>query len=110
MNKSETLRRLIVGDLRRVLRHRYGPVLHDDDAGRDDLTLLLLPVSLSPKAAPEKMRHQVEILAPWMPESEATDLIDSILQLPLWYRRPSFKEIGERIRLTNAERERLEVG
>ena len=36
-------------------------------------------------------------------------LLDEIMRLPLWYRRPSGKEIGERIQLTNEERERLKV-
>jgi hypothetical protein len=105
MSKRETIRRLLVGDLRRVYHHRYGPALPDDDAGREDLELILMPISLAPKAAAEKMKYQIEILAPWMPEPVAAALIDNLMQLPLWYRRPSFKEVGERIRLTNAERE-----
>jgi hypothetical protein len=49
MTKVETIRRLLIGDLRRIYRYRYGAILPDDDAGRDDLELLLLPISLSPK-------------------------------------------------------------
>ena len=41
-SKPETIRRLIVGDLRRVFHHRYGALLPNDDAGHDDLELLLL--------------------------------------------------------------------
>ena len=44
-----------------------------------------------------------------MPDTDAEQLIDQIMQLPLWYRRPSGKEIGERIQLTNAEREMLKA-
>jgi hypothetical protein len=109
MGKAETLRRLIVGDLRRIFRHRYGAVLPDDDAGRDDLMLLLLPISLSRKAEVEKMQHEIEVSAPWMGSTEAGQLIDQIMRLPTYFRRPSRKEIGERIRLTNAERERLKA-
>ena len=105
--KAETIRRLIVGDLRRIYRVRYGPTLPNDDAGRDDLELLLMPISLSSKAAPEKMQHAIDTLAPWMPKTEASALIDNLIRLDERYRRPSMKEIGERIRLTNAERERL---
>ena len=50
MSKAETIRRLLLGDLRRIFRHRYGAILPDDDAGRDDLELLLRLISLSPKA------------------------------------------------------------
>jgi hypothetical protein len=46
---SETIRRLRLGDLQKILRHRYrknGYKVTDDDAGRDDLYQLLLVVSL----------------------------------------------------------------
>jgi hypothetical protein len=65
-------------DLRRIFRHRYG--------------------ALCRKAAVEKMQHQIEVIAPWIPDTEAEQLIDQIMQLPLYYRRPSGKELGERIR------------
>jgi len=109
MSKAETIRRLLIGDLRRIFRHRYGPILPDDDAGRDDLALLLLPISLSPKAPTEKMQHEIEIFAPWMPKIDGADLIDNLMRLPARYRRLSGKEIGTRIQLTNAERELLKA-
>jgi hypothetical protein len=79
-DKAETIRRLIVGDLRRVFRHRYGAVLPHDDAGREDLVLLLLPISLCPKAPVEKMRHVIETLAPWLGSADATDLIGNLMR------------------------------
>jgi hypothetical protein len=105
--KQEVLRRLLVGDLRRVCRHRYGPTLPDDDAGRDDLGVLLYPISLDPNMAVEKMTAEIEVIAPWMPDSEAKQLIGDLMNLPLYWRKRPAKEIGERLRLTNAERERL---
>jgi hypothetical protein len=105
--RNERIRRLIYGDILKVLVHRYGPTLPDDDAGRDDLDLLLLPVSLDPKAPVERTRAVIEVRAPWL--SETKEKIEGLMALPLWYRRPSAKEIGERLRLTNAERERLKV-
>ena len=107
--KAETLRRLRVGDLRRIYRHRYGAVLPDDDAGRDDLTLILFSISLSPKAAAEKMRHEVEVNAPWMPATHAGQLIDLILKMPACERELSGRQLGERLRLTNCEREWLKA-
>ena len=71
MSKAETIRRLLIGDLRRIFRHRYGPTLPDDDAGRDDLELLLLPISLCAKGSGGEDAIQIEIIAPWMPETEA---------------------------------------
>ena len=46
--KSEMIRRLRLGDLRRLLRDRNGAVLPDDDAGREYLLELLLPISVGP--------------------------------------------------------------
>ena len=107
--KAETLRRLRVGDLRRICRHRYGAALPDDDAGLDDLTLILFSISLSPIAAGEKMRHEIEVSVPWMRESDAAQLIDSILKMPACERELSRRELGERMRLTNCEREWLKA-
>ena len=98
----ETLRRVRLGDLKRVLQHRCGHELPDDDAGREYLTELLY-LSLDKHHA-----NVIEIWAPWMDSVEAQELIDHIKRLPPCARRPSGKELGERLNLTNAERERLE--
>jgi hypothetical protein len=107
--KAERLRRLLIGDLRRVFRHRWGPMLPDDGAGRDDLNLLLIPISLDAKRPVEKMTAEIVVIAPWMPPIEAKQIIGDLVNLPVFYRKPSAKEIGERLRLTNTERERLKA-
>jgi len=56
VSKAEIIQRLILGDLCRILRYRYGATLPDDDAGRDDLELLLRLAALSPLAADRKLR------------------------------------------------------
>lgn len=56
--KSETMRRLRLGDVQKVLQHRYGHTLPDDDAGREDLRELLLPISLGPEAG-RKMENAI---------------------------------------------------
>jgi hypothetical protein len=109
MSKAETIRRLLLGDLRKIFQHRYGPTLPDDDAGRDDLELLLRLISLSPREGEERMQFQIETVAPWMPATEAADLINNLLRLNLRFRRLSGKEAGKRIRLTNVEREMLKA-
>ena len=54
------------------------------------------------------MRFEAEVLAPWMPQSELTGLIDSLLRVdPLAITVWAETEAGQRLRLTNAERERL---
>jgi hypothetical protein len=59
------LRRLRLGNLRKLFRDRYGPIFPDDDAGRADLQELLLPISLGPHAD-IKMPNAIEVWAPWM--------------------------------------------
>ena len=44
--------------LLKLFRHRWGNVLPDDDAGRDDLWLLVTNVSLA-AVEPEKKMHHV---------------------------------------------------
>jgi hypothetical protein len=41
MRKQEIIRRVRLGHLKRLLRQRYGFELPDDDAGREDLELVL---------------------------------------------------------------------
>jgi len=44
LSSDELLRRLRLGELRKLLRDRCGSVLPDDDAGREYLRELLLPI------------------------------------------------------------------
>jgi hypothetical protein len=44
---GEQFRRWRLGELRRLFRDRYGPVLPDDDAGLGDLRELLLLASMA---------------------------------------------------------------
>jgi hypothetical protein len=101
-NRAETLRRLRLGNLQKLFRHRYGPVLPDDDAGRDDLYELLLPISVGPHAE-IKMPKAIEVWAPWMKQDEAEALIDRVNRTPIWDRKPDSAELGRRLRVTNAE-------
>jgi len=105
---SEMIRRLRLGNLRTLFRDRYGAVLPDDDAGREDLRELLLPISLGPHAA-IKMANAIEVWAPWMDKKEAGAIIDQINLTPIYHRKPTALALGERQRVTNAERERLKL-
>lgn len=104
----EPLRRVRVGDMRKLLRHRYGHQLPDDDAGRDDLRDLLILHSLAPRDAVRKMRNEIEIMAPWM-DGEAEQMIEQVSMTPRGERKLTAKQLGERQRLTNEEREHLQL-
>ena len=89
LSHDERLRRLRLGDLRKLFADRCrGPILSDDDAGRDYLRELLLPISLGPAEAvrrpgaiqiwgpTDRMLHEIELRTPWMSEDEAQELLD----------------------------------
>jgi hypothetical protein len=102
------IRRLRLGNLRKLLRDRNGPILPDDDAGREYLLELLLPISVGPLAA-IKMSNAIEVWAPWMQQKEAGAIIDQVNLMPIWQRKPTARVLGERLRVTNGERERLKL-
>src|SRR5262249_20207001 len=80
----ETIRRLKLGDLKRLLQRRYkGRCLPEgDDAALDDLELLLTLVSLGRQSksqtVTERMLFGVEEVAPWMSKADADQMIDCI--------------------------------
>ena|GEM_PF-2309051 len=100
----EMMRRLRLGDVLKVLRCRYGHTLPDDDAGRDDLRELLLPISLGAEAG-RKMENAIEIWAPWMSTDEARRRVDEINRTPPYLRTPTARDLGQRLGLTWKERQ-----
>jgi hypothetical protein len=86
MSGDETIRRLRLGDVQKVLRSRYGHTLPDDDAGREDLHEMLLPISLG-DGADRKMHHAIDLWAPWMDADERLALIDRVNRTPTYQRR-----------------------
>lgn len=108
MSKAEIMRRLRLGDLQKVLRNHYGHTLPDDDAGREDLFELLLIASLGPEGE-RKMANAIEVSAPWMGADEASQLTDQINRIPTYLRKRTARELGNRLRVTNHEREILKL-
>ena len=108
---NEITRRIRLGDLQRLLRHRYRRndcQLTDCDAGREDLYELLLPISLGQGHA-RKMRNAIEIWAPWMSAEEADELIHRVNRTPDYLRKPKKRILGERMSLTDLERTALGI-
>jgi hypothetical protein len=108
VTKRERFRRLLYGDTLKVLRDRYGPEFPETDDAKDDLILLLRLTAVSEHAAPEKMQHIVDLYAPWA-KAEAQPWIDDFLSddpRRVWL---DGKELGQRLPLKNALRERLKV-
>jgi hypothetical protein len=107
--KWELIRRLRYGALIRLFRHRWGHVLPNDDAGRDDLWLLVNNVSLAAADPEKKMHHVIEMWAPWMSAEEREAYVRHVWGLDIYERTPTAKELGQRLGLTNAEREALKL-
>jgi len=122
LSHDELRRRLRLGDLRKLFRDRCrGSVLPDDDAGREYLKELLLPISLGPNEAvkrsrtievwgpTKRMRREIELWAPWMSEDEAQELLNEIELMPMWQRKPMARTLGERLQVPYGERARLQL-
>ena len=95
--KWEVVRRLRYGALLKLFRHRYGYEFPDDDAGRDDLFVLLCVVSLAPSATDKKMAHVIDVWAPWMPDWERDMLVEHVNRLTIYERMPAAQVLGERV-------------
>lgn len=109
--KPERLRKLRLGDLQKFMRFRYRRhryKLPDDDAGREDLRELLLPISIGPDER-NRMMKAIEVYAEWMSQDEAHQLIDEIDRTPIYLRKPTARELGDRLRVSNREREFLKL-
>ena len=113
MNKKkmdlEKVRCLRLGDLQRLFRHRWGYVLPDDESGREDLWLLMLNASLATTEADKKMHHVIDLWAPWMGDDERNGYVKLLEGLDFYQRIQTGREIGNLLRLTNAERVKLKL-
>ena len=112
-----------MGDLRKLIADRCrGLILPDDDAGIDYLRELLLPISIGPYEARnrvrggvalwgpvDRMKQEIARWAPWMGDNRAGALIDEINQMPLWQRKPKARTLGERLNVTYGQREELKL-
>jgi hypothetical protein len=98
-SQYETIRRVRLGDLKRLFRDRYGYTLPDNDAGRGDLEeLLYLTVD-------KNRAHVIDLWAPWMQTIEAEQLVADFRNRPSADMSP--EALGQRLRVTHQERERL---
>jgi hypothetical protein len=95
---------LRISELERYLRLRYGTVLPDDYAGREDLVILLNHVAHNRTDPRGKMLGYVRRWAPWSPADESESLLAMILAAS---RKYIPKRLGELLRLTEAERRQL---
>ena len=108
--KWERVRRLRYGHVLKLIRFRYGAKgVPDDDAGRPDLMELIWLASSAPAGADKKVRNCIELYAPWMEEEEKRDLMELVAMTPTYEKAKTSQELGNKLLLKNAERERLKL-
>jgi hypothetical protein len=70
---------------------------------------LVCVVSVALSATDKKIANTIETMAPWMQPEEAQMLVEHVQQMAIYERMPNNRELGLRMRLTNAEREALKL-
>jgi hypothetical protein len=105
----EKLRCLRHGDMRRLFEYRYGHALPDDDAGNGDLWPFICNASLAEKEPEKKMKALLEIWAPWMSADKVESYVAHVLGLERYHRVMTAEELGRRLMLANANRQRLKL-
>jgi hypothetical protein len=90
-----------ISELEGLFACQYGRTLPDDDAGRDDLLLLLHHIAVSRIDVEHRSRRAIKHWATWMSNDEADVMIAKVAACPLRFRAET---LGRRIGLTEAVR------
>jgi hypothetical protein len=100
-----TITTLRVAELRRLFQARYGHVLPDDDAGRDDVLIMANHLARG-QDAERRIALWLGLWAPWMSKQEIIAIATKVIAKPIRWRAD---KLGIRLRLTEAERTRLGI-
>jgi hypothetical protein len=84
-DKWGAVHRVRLGQVGRLLLHRYGPVLPDDDAGAEDLRILLhvKAVCYAPPRRYQALLNEIELKAPWLTGRKARQTAAEIASNPM---------------------------
>jgi hypothetical protein len=96
---------LRIAELEREFSDRYGHMLPDDDAGREDVTIMLNHIARRLDAA-ARMAAWLDSRAPWFIGHEREQLCTMVLANPLRYRADT---LGKKLGLTAERRARLGI-
>ncbi|MBN9039851.1 MAG: hypothetical protein J0H38_01070 [Rhizobiales bacterium] len=92
-------------ELERLFKHRYGDMLPDDDAGRDDLFVMLCHLARCHDAK-RKMTGWARRWAPWFGDEERNLLVARILGSPHTWKPDT---LAHKLGLTMADRMQLRI-
>jgi hypothetical protein len=100
--------RVRLGHVQKLLRDRYGTTVPDDDAGAEDLRVLLHVKALcySPARREQALLNAIEIWAPWMGADTARAVAAEITAKPMKLKADT---LGRMLNLDSATRERLRL-
>jgi hypothetical protein len=100
--------RVRLGHVKRLLLDRYGFSLPHDDAGAEDLRILLhvKANACRPEQRERALRNEIELQAPWMPAEEAERIAREITLKPL---KVTSAWLGRELGVDSATRERLGI-
>jgi hypothetical protein len=93
-------------ELERIFARRYGRLLPDDDAGRDDLIVAAHHIAFLGGDVIEHIVDWARAWAPWMPSAEAERLAERVAAKP---RKWTADTLAWRLRLSMAERTELGI-
>jgi hypothetical protein len=96
---------LRIAELGRLYIARYGHVLPDDDAGRDDALIMAHHLAKRPDAE-RRIPAWLSLWAPWMTAAEVATMVTRALTKPLRWRADT---LAKRLNLNEAERQRLHI-
>lgn len=96
---------LRIRDLDKIFRARYGLVLPDDDAGRDDLAIALAHIATLATAR-NRMAGYLTRWAPWIRAGEAREMMNqALIGEKFW----TADQLAWRLRLTATDRATLGI-
>lgn len=94
-----------IRDFCKYIRDRYGLVLSDDDAGRDDLYVAINHLACLPHPQ-KRIDSFIEVWAPWISVGESRPMIAAAIMSPQYW---TADELAWRIGLTAAKRAELGI-
>lgn len=108
MSDWAAVHRVRLGHVRRLLRDRYGATLPDDDAGAEDLRILLHVKALcyAPERREKALANETGVVAPWLANGRAIKLASEIAIKPIKLKADT---IGRALNVDWKTRERLKI-
>jgi hypothetical protein len=94
-----------IAEVRRLILHRYGHTLPDDDAGREDAFIMVNLMAWRPDAD-RRIPGWLSLWCPWMSTSDVADLTHRVLDKPSWWGPDALAKL---LHLKEAERARHKI-